>query len=195
MPVTLEAFSLERMVSAVDKVRDRLLRATGALSGAGVLYAVAGGNAVAAWVTRVDESAVRNTRDVDILLRRSDLQAARIALEAAGFIYYHTVDLDMFLDGPDAREREAVHIVFTGEKVRESDPLPNPDVTDSEEADRFRIISLMALVQNKLTAYRDKDRTHLRDLIDVGLIAPSRVDRFEPPLSERLQELIDNPEG
>ena len=41
-----------------------------------VPYAVAGGNAVAAWVSRVDEAAVRNTQDVDILLRRSDLSAA-----------------------------------------------------------------------------------------------------------------------
>jgi hypothetical protein len=59
-------FSLDRMVRAVEKVRQRLLRATAALERAGVPYAVAGGNAVAAWVTRVDESAVRNTRNVDI---------------------------------------------------------------------------------------------------------------------------------
>jgi hypothetical protein len=195
MSVTLVAFSLERMVSAVDRVRDRLLRATGALSRAGVLYAVAGGNAVAAWVTRVDEAAVRNTRDVDILLRRSDLPAARTALEAEGFVYYHTAGLDMFLDGPEARARDAVHIVFAGEKVRETEPFPNPDVTDSEEADRFRIISLVALVQIKLTAHRDKDKTHLRDLIDVGLIDSAWVERFESPLRERLQTLIDTPEG
>ncbi len=34
----------------------------------GSLIAVIGGNAVAAHVGRVDESAVRNTQDVDILL-------------------------------------------------------------------------------------------------------------------------------
>ena len=64
--------SLERMVNAVEKVRQRLLRATAALNAAGVKYAVAGGNAVAAWVSSVDESAVRNTQDVDILVRRED---------------------------------------------------------------------------------------------------------------------------
>jgi hypothetical protein len=176
-------------------VRDRLLRATGARSRAGVLYAVAGGNAVAAWVTRVDEAAVRNTRDVDILLRRSDLQAARGVLEAEGFVYAHTLGVDVFLDGPDARARDAVHIDFAGEKVRETQPLPNPDVTESEEADSFRIISLAALVQIKLTAYRDKDKTHLRDLIDVGLIDSSWAERYESPLRERLPALIDSPEG
>jgi len=33
---------------------------------------MAGGNAVAAWVARVDRAAVRNTQDVDLLVRRSD---------------------------------------------------------------------------------------------------------------------------
>jgi hypothetical protein len=62
---TYEPISLNRMVSAVEKVRDRLLRATAALEGAGVRYAVAGGNAIAAWVTTTDEAAVRNTQKID----------------------------------------------------------------------------------------------------------------------------------
>src|SRR3954462_8310486 len=106
------AFSLDRMVSAVEKVRQRLLRATGALAAARVPYAVAGGNAVAAWVSRVDEAAVRNTRDVDILLRRTDLDAARTALEQVGFVYRHAGGIDMFLDGAEGKARDAVHIVF-----------------------------------------------------------------------------------
>src|SRR3954462_3209328 len=65
---------LDRMERAVTRVRERLLRATAALNQAGVPYAVVGGNAVASWVATVDEGAVRNTRDVDLLVRRSDLQ-------------------------------------------------------------------------------------------------------------------------
>ncbi len=38
----------ERMVSAVEAVRDRLRRATAALEAAGIGYSVIGGNAVAA---------------------------------------------------------------------------------------------------------------------------------------------------
>ena len=72
--VPLGEVSWERMIGAVEKVRERMLRAVAALEKARVPYAVVGGNAVAAWVSRVDESAVRNTRDVDILLRRSDLR-------------------------------------------------------------------------------------------------------------------------
>ena len=62
------------MIRAVEKVRARLNRAVAALESAGIPYAIAGGNAVAAWVSRVDEAAVRNTQDVDILLRREDLE-------------------------------------------------------------------------------------------------------------------------
>src|SRR2546429_7315214 len=100
MHVALGPFSLDRMVNAVEKVRQRLLRAAKALSGAHVPYAVAGGNAVALWVSRVDESAVRNTQDVDILIRREDLNRVREALEAVGFIYRRAAGVDVFLDGP-----------------------------------------------------------------------------------------------
>ena len=48
---------LERMVRAVEMVRERLLRSTAALEAAGVPYAVIGGNAVAAWVSKVDPGA------------------------------------------------------------------------------------------------------------------------------------------
>jgi len=183
------------MVNAVERVRQRLLRATAALEAAHVPYAVAGGNAVALWVSRVDEAAVRNTRDVDILLRRDDLPAARRALEVVGFVYRHTAGVDVFLDGPDAKARDAVHIVFANEKVRPREPLPNPDVGESESADLFRVMSLEALVRVKLTAFRDKDRTHLRDLIDVGLVDAAWPAKFPPELGERLQALLDTPGG
>ncbi|MGL6095066.1 MAG: hypothetical protein ACRC7O_04600, partial [Fimbriiglobus sp.] len=121
--------SLDRMVRAVEKVRERLARTAATLEAAGIPYAVIGGNAVAAWVSRIDEAAVRNTRDVDILLRRSDLDAAKVAMEGAGFVYRHAASIDMFLDGPGAKARDAVHVIFAGEKVRDIDPVPTPDVT------------------------------------------------------------------
>lgn len=191
----LGPFSLERMVRAVEKVRERLLRATAALEQAGVPYAVVGGNAIAVWVTRVDEAAVRNTQDVDILIRRSDLDSAKTALESAGFVYRHVRGMDLFLDGEGAKARDAVHLVFAGEKVRAEEPVANPDVTDSEPAEHFRVLSLPALVQIKLTAFRDKDRTHLRDLIEVGLIDGDWVGRYPAELGARLQLLLDTPEG
>jgi hypothetical protein len=189
------------MIRAVEKVRDRLLRAAAALDSASVPYAVAGGNAVAAWVSRIDEAAVRNTRDVDILLRRSDFEAAKHALESAGFIYRRVASLgqaagiDLFLDGPDASARDAVHILFASEKVRSDSLEPSPDLAESEQGDHFRMLSLEALVRMKLTAYRDKDRTHLRDLIDVGLLEKSILARLPTELRTRMQQIFDTPEG
>ena len=109
-------FSLERVVSAVEKVRQRLLKAAATLNAANVPYAVAGGNAVALWVSRVDEAAVRNTQDVDVLIRRGDFDAAKAALESAGFVYRHSAGIDAFLEiqtwhEPLALFRECAFIV------------------------------------------------------------------------------------
>jgi hypothetical protein len=192
---TYAEVSWERMSNAVENVRRRLLRAAHALEDAHVPYAVAGGNAVAAWVSRVDEAAVRNTQDVDIVLRRADLAAAREALERTGFVYRHAASIDMFLDGPDAKARDAVHIVFAAEKVRADYVAPVPDVCESEETETFRLLSLDALVRMKLTSFRDKDRVHLRDLTDVGLVDASWLEKVPMTLRLRLQELLDHPEG
>lgn len=187
--------SLERMVNAVERVRERLLRATAALERARIGYAVVGGNAVAAWVTTVDAAAVRNTQDVDILLRRVDLDAARAALEAAGFVYRHVANLDIFTDGPSGSECDALHIVFAGEMVREGEALPNPDVADSVQAGPFRVLTLEALVRIKLTAFRLKDRVHLLDLMEVGLVDPDWETRLPETLARRLRQLRENPDA
>jgi hypothetical protein len=187
--------SWERMIRAVEKVKERLLRAASALEKAGIPYAVVGGNAVAAWVSRVDEAAVRNTQDVNILLRRDDLDAAEAALNPAGFVRRHVNSIDMFLDTPKAKARDAVHILFAGEKVRPECVCASPDVTESEVTSGFRVVTLDALVCMKLTSFRDKDRTHLRDMLDVGLIDATWGKRLPAELARRLQELIDNPEG
>jgi len=184
------------MVLAVERVRDRLERASKALERAGVPYAIAEGNAVAAWVATIDAAAVRNTQDVDILLRRCDLDAAAAALEAAGFIRRHVSGIDLFLDGPTAKPRDAVHVLFAGEKIRPDYPAAAPNITESEKpgGGRVCVVALDALVRMKLTSFCDKDRTHLRDMLDIGLIGAAWTNRFAPELGTRLQRLIDTPE-
>ena len=154
-----------------------------------------GGNAVAAHVGRVDESAVRNTQDVDILLRRTDLEAAKAALTDAGFVYRHVKGIDMFLDGPKAKARDAVHVIFAGEKVRSDDSVPAPEIGESEATPLYRVVALEPLVKMKLTSFPIKDRMHLRDMIDVGLVDETWLPRLPGELSSRLKELLDNPEG
>ncbi|MCI0674258.1 MAG: nucleotidyltransferase family protein [Phycisphaerales bacterium] len=186
---------LQRMVNAVESVRVRLVRATQALAKHNVPYAVVGGNAVAAWVASVDEEAVRNTRDVDVMINRSDFRAAKQALESEGFIHRKVAGMDLFLDDAKAKPRTAVHVIFSGEFVRAGEPLPNPGVEQSTQLGGFRVLNLDALVRIKLTAFRDKDRTHVRDLIEVGLVDQSWTDKLPAALAARLQSLLDTPEG
>jgi hypothetical protein len=183
------------MVRAVEKVRDRLLRAAAALETSGVPYAVTGGNAVAAWVSKIDEAAVRNTQDVDLLIRRVDFTRVAEVLEKAGFVRRHAAGIEMFLDGPEAKARDAVHILFAGEKVRPEYAYPTTDVEPCDRGAGFRVVALESLVQMKLTSFRDKDRMHVRDLLDVGLVDESWLARLPADLAGRLKELIDTPDG
>ena len=185
----------ERALMAAEKVKERLRRATKALDNAGVAYAVVGGNAVAEWVARIDDEAVRNTRDVDLLVRRADFTSVRTALEAAGFVYHHLLDIEVFIDGPHGKPSGGIHLLFAGEKVRADDEHPCPEVDESERAAEFQVVTLIALVRMKLISWRDKDRTHLRDMIHVGLIDATWPARLQPPLAGRLQQLLDNPNG
>jgi len=194
-PSALPPVSLDRMVRAVEKVRERLLRANSALQKAGIPFAVAGGNAVAAWVSRIDEAAVRNTQDVDILIRREDFERVKVALESAGFVYGSSMNGEFFLDGPDAKIRDAIHILFADEKVHDHYLALTPDVSDSDHAGQFPIVDLESLIRMKLTSYRDKDRTHLRDMIGIGLVDATWPSRFSRELGERLQRLLDDPDG
>lgn len=182
------------MDAAVEKIQQRLERTASVLQENLIPFAIIGGNAVRAWVAQVDEAAVRTTRDVDILLRREDFERAIGAMESAGFIYRHIKSIDMFLDGPDAKPRDAVHVVFASEKVKSQDIVAAPGIEETLQIQNFPTLTLEALVKMKLNAFRDKDRMHLRDMIDVGLIDQSWPPRFPTELADRLQLLLDNPE-
>ncbi|MGB7342825.1 MAG: hypothetical protein WBD20_01310 [Pirellulaceae bacterium] len=188
-------YVFDRMFGAVEKVRERLERSCAALAKAGVPYAVIGGHAVAAWVATKDDGAVRNTRDVDILLRDEDIDAAAVALQAVGFHRETVLDVTMFLDGPDGKPSQAVQIIRAGQKVKADYASPAPDPDQSHLIDGKKFIDLEELVRMKLNSNRDKDRTHLRDMISVGLIDGSWPSRFVLSLGERLQELLDDPDG
>jgi hypothetical protein len=123
IPVTAVRVPMEwimRAERAVEKVRERLLRTAQALEQGGVPYVVIGGNAVAIWVGSKDEGAIRNTKDVAVLLNRTDFQRAAEAMANAGF------DLTVFLDRADPMPSRGVHVIFAGEKIKASDPFPAP---------------------------------------------------------------------
>jgi hypothetical protein len=186
---------LERMALAVELVQERLRRATAALESAGVRYAVIGGNAVAAWVSRKDPTLIRNTVDVDLLVPRSEFEQVKTALAAAGFVYRHAAGIDMFLDGPKGSPREAVHVIFAGEKVRKEYVEAAPDLTRTDRHKTFSVLDLEPLVRMKLTSFRRKDQVHIQDMIEVGLLDASWVKRLPTELAARFQHLLDTPDG
>jgi hypothetical protein len=99
------------------------------------------------------------------------------------------------IDGPNGRAVDAVHILFAGEKLRPDHATPAPDVIDSVPAAQFHVVSLSALVQLKLNSNRDNDRTHLRDMIGVGIFDQSWLPRLPPVLAARLQLILETPDG
>lgn len=195
MPVPLKPFSWERMIEAVEAVRERMLRATSALRDAEKAYAVAGGNSVAAWVARVDDAAVRNTPNVDILVRRADFARIKTALEAVGFEHHELMGVDCFIDVPDGSPRDAVHLLYAGEKVRPDYVEPTADVDEVESADEYDIVPIKALVRMKLNSFRRKDQVHLLDMLELGIVDATWLADLAPLQAERLQQLIDDPDG
>jgi hypothetical protein len=66
---------------------------------------------------------------------------------------------------------------------------------ESERGAQFQLLTLEALVRMKLVANRDKDRTHIRDLIGVGLIDATWPEKYPEVLAERLRQILANPDG
>lgn len=96
---------LDRIEEAIAMVKERLRRAVTALEARGIPYAVVGGHAVAAWVSRIDPAAVRTTVDVDLLVARGDFEAVKAALEEAGFVHSFNFGIDVGLIDATTLER------------------------------------------------------------------------------------------
>jgi hypothetical protein len=176
---------------ALDEVTDRLERIARALEEAGVTYALVGGQAVALWVATKDPAAVRTTKDVDLLLRRQDLPKARAAAATVAFDYFEVAGVGMFLEQTDPNPRKAVHLLWSGERVRPDYDVHSPTVEERVLLQPGKhVVSLPGLVRMKLLANRDQDRVHLRDMIDVGLIQRDLVQDLPPELGGRLDALL-----
>lgn len=181
---------------AVDRVERRLRAVAAALDTAGVLYAIIGGNAVAAWVSRADPGATRATKDVDILVRRADTGRVTAVLTGMGFQRLDIGGPVCFVDPDEPSRKSGLQLVWAGEKVWPSNLFPTPDVSASERSpDGFTIVALPALVRMKLTSFRDIDRVHIADMLSVGLIGPEVRAALPPELLARLIEIEKaNPE-
>ncbi|MCE2812388.1 MAG: hypothetical protein LW850_18535 [Planctomycetaceae bacterium] len=184
----------KRIGESMDRVELRLRKVVSILESTSIPFAVVGGNAVRVWVAQVDPGAVRATNDVDILIRPEDLEHLKLIMAENGYLYRKAAGLDMFLEGKEDSVRYAIHIVLANRMVKQDDFEANPDVEPTEYGDGIRILPLERLVRMKLNSFRLKDRVHVLDMIDVGLVDESWIARFPKPIAERLKSLIDNPD-
>jgi hypothetical protein len=114
------------MIRAVERVKERLARATATLDAAGVPCAVAGGNAVAAWVARVDPAGVRNTVEVNLWIRRSDFDAASECRRNSrrGCSNCSTLRMAKARNGLSYLI-PCIHFLIMGDKTKSSTPEPS----------------------------------------------------------------------
>ena len=175
---------------AVDRVEKRLRRVTAALDEAGIKYAVIGGNAVAAWVARIDQGATRSTKDVDLLVDQSDIDHIEEVLGEAGFTREDVLGVTLFRDPDEPSVRASIHLVWAQQKVRPEYALPAPALDESaRDPQGFYVIDLPALVRMKLTSFRDIDRVHIADMLSVGLIDETVKRGLPDELRQRLNEI------
>ena len=190
--VSFGADVLDRMVLAVELVKQRLQRSTAALEASEIPYAVIGGNAVAAWVSQIDPAAAQHGRCRSTCGARFRTSQVR---DGFGGFRVSTCRRDRYVSRwPERQAGEAVHVIFAGEKVRKEYVAPARSITECERHQAFRVLSFESLVKMKLTSFRLKDQVHIQDMIDVGLLDYSWLDRLPAELAPRLKELLDHPE-
>jgi hypothetical protein len=169
-----------------------LERIAAPLASAGIPYELIGGGAVMVLVNRVDPSAVRNTKDLDIMVDRADLARIKETASLHGFEFRHAAGLDMLLPPGETRARNAVHLVYAGEKARPSQAAPNPRLRPerlSIHGVEVAVIPVRDLVEMKLSNNRDIDRVHVRDLDAVGLVTAEVEASLPATLQVRLREI------
>jgi hypothetical protein len=161
-----------------------------ALKDAGVQFEVVGGVAVNAHIVVLHRSRSFVTRDIDLLVHRTDLQRITKIAESLGASARKMMG-GYTLIRPEQDLAEAVHLLFVGEKSKSTQPFPHPEL-HPEDKSLFGLTIPVAPIKDllwmKLNSLRSKDLIHLETLDDVGLITPAIERELPPALQERLQQ-------
>jgi hypothetical protein len=172
------------LVEILDKVTDMF-------TAQGILYELIGGMAVAAQIEQVDRDQVMLTKDVDIMIRRCDLERVKEAAPRHGFHFRHTAGLDMLLYGEEKKAIRGVHLIFSGEKIK-PDQAPNPPLAPERitvYGKEISIVPVADLVRMKLNSYRLRDQVHIQAMDAVGLITREVEQALPIELRSRLRHV------
>lgn len=146
---TLFYAEVDELLSIVDRLG--LL-----MEEARIPYELVGGMAVFLHVRAVSEENARLTNDVDVAIRRADLDTLKECAPNHGFEYRHAAGIDMLIDAEKRTAKGAIHFVFAGEKVRQDYVAPVPEITNPPFAEGIRIAS---------SPRRSEPRCHPRSMI------------------------------
>jgi hypothetical protein len=173
----------------VDQLFDLARLVEKVFASAGLEHRVVGGLAAYLYVEEMEPDAGRLTKDIDIVVRREDLPKIAKAVEPFGLQYRHAAGVDMLVQTGERSARRAVHLVFSGEKVRQDYAEPTPELGPYRTIKGIRLIPLSDLIRMKLTSFRAKDEAHLKDLDEAGLVTPDIEAGLSPILGERLAQV------
>ncbi len=169
-----------------------LHKITDALTAEDIPYEPIGGLAVLVHVEEADPEHATLTRDVDLMVNRVDLERIKDAAAKREFRFRHTAGVDMLLYGPTESARNAVHLIFSGERVRPTQATPNPPIQPVQKQIQGKgvmVIPVADLVRMKLSSYRDKDRVHVRSMDAAGLITVDIEKTLSHELASRLSHV------
>ena len=155
-------------------------------------HEVVGGLAVLIHVEEANPEHTTLTRDVDLMVRRSDLERIKTAAAQHGFRFRHAAGVDMLIYGDTESARNAIHLVFSGEKVRANYLASTPPIEPERKSihgKEVMVIPVADLVRMKLTSNRDKDRVHIRSMDAAGLLTHEVERRLPPELLSRLEHI------
>jgi hypothetical protein len=174
--------------TGMNSLAAELSQITKVLTAAAVPFELVGGMAVNAHILAEHSSRAFVTRDIDLLVRRSDLPAIVEAAVAAGYEDRKIMG-GFMLRLPGQEPGEAVHLLFAGEKSKSTQPLPHPDVRPESITLlglSVPVAPLADLVRMKLTSFRPKDLVHLQILDETGLLSPAIERSLPAELTSRL---------
>ena len=178
----------ERLFALVAALR----RIADALAADQIPYEVIGGLAVLIHVEEANPEYSALTRDVDLMVRRQDLERLKEAAAKRGFRFRHVAGVDMLIHQESKHARDAVHLIFSEERVRAGDLAPTPSLNPERKnilGAEVMVVPVADLLRMKLTSFRLKDQVHVKALEACGLLTAEVESQLPLELLARLTQV------
>ena len=182
----------ERMFEAQRIVRDRQAAIVDLLLKREIPFALSGSNATFVWIESVDDSAVRQYRNIDFIIQRGDSGLVSSTLKEIDLTAEIQEDHILFLNNQSIRYSDRAF--FASERLLTQNATI-PSLEAVVVIHDVPVISLSELVKFQLERYKLDDKVDLRDLMDAKLVDATWTAKLPPELAARLQTILDTPEG